>query len=730
MANIQVAVINQSTSIADGEVQAAIPALQTQVSRDFAPVWSVDAQLTFVPNGSQPAADAWWLVILDNSDQAGALGYHDLTPNFLPLGKVFAGSDKQLGYQWTVTASHELLEMLGDPDINLCATQQKSNGALRLYAYEVADACEADQYGYLIDGVLVSDFVFPSWFESNRPANSAQFDFQKKIGAPFQLLPGGYIGIYDTDSSNGWTQISAQASKPTYDMRARVGSRRERRRVVRDHWLPSQPVRTVPSRAALALPGRKRARLRTHRSPVISLMQSALHQTLKRRAMTAVRMSADHPEMIAFCEAIQGKISAAAASAPTASRFAAAASASPPAALPPTFAASSVLDGAKLYAELAWAEITGNTARRQVLENELRYSTVDPLWLECWTTYLSWKESATQIPYIAYKKLSDFAVNLPAPKAADGRLVVGIIGDWGTGMEDASFLLDRLLTQNVDLIIHLGDIYYSGTVPEVSENFMNIMNAANVKVPIYTLAGNHDMYAGGAGYYKLIALLNQPASYFCLRNDFWQILGMDTGYNDSDVFTVNTNLTDVGPNEGPWHLDKINNAGGRKTILLSHHQLFSPFDTGVGEVPGAGNLLANNVNLFATFGPVMKNIALWLFGHEHSCNIFKPCNGLQRGRCVGASGVPEMAPGYSVPTSPPLSPGQVAGGPPLDMPVLVDDPAAPGTPLKLKSNSDKELYHCFAVLRLDSKSTNGMVDYYQIDSSNKAAETLFFTENI
>jgi hypothetical protein len=36
-----------------------------------------------------PAPDSWWLVFLDNSDQAGALAYHDLTNEGLPLSKVF-----------------------------------------------------------------------------------------------------------------------------------------------------------------------------------------------------------------------------------------------------------------------------------------------------------------------------------------------------------------------------------------------------------------------------------------------------------------------------------------------------------------------------------------------------------------------------------------------------------------------------------------------------------------
>jgi hypothetical protein len=254
-----IAVINSSTVLKDADVSLAVQALQKQATNDFAPAWQADADLTFVPSGSKPAAGTWWLVILDNSDQAGALGYHDLTSEGLPIGKVFAGSDIQLGYQWTVTASHELLEMLADPDINLTVFVQADPTSGRLYAYEVCDACEADKFGYQINGLTVSDFVYPAWFESFWAPSSTQFDFSKKIQAPFQLLAGGYIGVFDVTAGTGWQQVTAaptglnaldpaalaQAMKSVtpyrYDARPRTGSRRERRRTPRSQWLRSQP---------------------------------------------------------------------------------------------------------------------------------------------------------------------------------------------------------------------------------------------------------------------------------------------------------------------------------------------------------------------------------------------------------------------------------------------------------------------------------------------------------
>jgi hypothetical protein len=239
MANIQVSVQNASTVLTDQQVKDAVPALQTQVHRDFAPAWGIDADLTFVPQGAQPAPGSWWLVILDDSDQAGALGYHDITPEGMPLGKVFAKTDMDFHQQWTATASHELLEMLGDPDINLTAFVQADATSGVLYAYEVCDACEADDYGYQINGVLVSDFVYPAWFESFRQPNSTQFDFQNRIHKPFELLPGGYIGTFDVTAGTGWHQLMPPGGRMTAAMRPRVGSRRERRRTPRNHWLKS-----------------------------------------------------------------------------------------------------------------------------------------------------------------------------------------------------------------------------------------------------------------------------------------------------------------------------------------------------------------------------------------------------------------------------------------------------------------------------------------------------------
>lgn len=247
--SVQIVVINESTVLSESEVAPVVAALQKQVSNDFRPVWGADAALTIVAAGTQPPAGSWWLVLLDDSDQANALGYHDLTNEGLPIGKVFVASDLKAGTSWTVTASHELLEMLGDPNINLSVFVQTTTTAGTLYAYEVCDACEDDSYGYAIDTITVSDFVYPSWFEGFRSESSTQFDRLNKIQNPFELLSGGYIGIFNVNTGSGWQQQTAEKRPNNLRSRGPVGTRRERRTIARDLWVNSLPQRKIAGNA-------------------------------------------------------------------------------------------------------------------------------------------------------------------------------------------------------------------------------------------------------------------------------------------------------------------------------------------------------------------------------------------------------------------------------------------------------------------------------------------------
>ena len=249
MTNAIISVLNPSTVMSDEEVEALLPIMQKQLI-GFRDEWNVDAQLDFVPKDVTPPAGSWWLSVLDSSDQAGALGYHDVTNEGLPLGKVFAGTDLEHGYQVSVTFSHELLEILVDPEINRCVFLQRKDGSGLIVAYESCDAVEADELGYQIDGVQVSDFVTPKWF---MPGFPGPYDFLDRCERPLQLLAGGYISVYDVSRGGGWQQVTADQALDLLEepevlarstaratARPQPGSRRERRRTPRAHWQKSE----------------------------------------------------------------------------------------------------------------------------------------------------------------------------------------------------------------------------------------------------------------------------------------------------------------------------------------------------------------------------------------------------------------------------------------------------------------------------------------------------------
>lgn len=196
-----IAVVNESTVVTDEEVLTAIHDLQTQISYHFRPYWDSWAHLSFFDTlaHSRIPEDMWILSILDDSDQAGALGYHDVTDANKPILKVFAKTDQKYGLSWTVTASHEILEALADPWVS--AAWQVTN--TEFYALEVGDPVEADALGYKVNGrTLVSDFITPAWFVPG--LSGVKYDRQGHLDGPLTLADGGYCSIFV--SGHGWTQ--------------------------------------------------------------------------------------------------------------------------------------------------------------------------------------------------------------------------------------------------------------------------------------------------------------------------------------------------------------------------------------------------------------------------------------------------------------------------------------------------------------------------------------------
>ncbi len=156
------------------------------------------------PHDVQP--DEWVIGLIQKPDQPDALGYHDETPNGKPFIKVFPTLlDKADPGALSVTISHEVCEALADP--NGARAAQWKDG--RFWAYEVCDAVEATSY--LIDGVHVSNFCLPPFFEPVKKLPGLKLDWMGLCKQPLEVLPGGYGQWFDPNK--GWTMVQ-QAEKP------------------------------------------------------------------------------------------------------------------------------------------------------------------------------------------------------------------------------------------------------------------------------------------------------------------------------------------------------------------------------------------------------------------------------------------------------------------------------------------------------------------------------------
>jgi len=215
-----IACFNRAKTPLGLDLDELIAALQKFVDTCVVPVWGTPARLVrstgFLPG-------AWAVVFLDTADAPGALAYHDLTPDGFPLSKVFVKTILSDKSSVSTAASHELVEMLVDPAINLWSTGAEAGV---FYAYESADPVE--DVSFAIDGIAMTDFVYPSYFESFRKARSTQFDYAKKVTRPFQLLKGGYQIIFKNGKE---TQIfGSKAKAKRFAKEDRRGHRSEVRR--------------------------------------------------------------------------------------------------------------------------------------------------------------------------------------------------------------------------------------------------------------------------------------------------------------------------------------------------------------------------------------------------------------------------------------------------------------------------------------------------------------------
>lgn len=234
----KIACFNRAVTPLGVDFNRLIAALQQYVDQSVAPVWGTPAKLS---KTSGFVKDAWAIVFLDDADQPGALAYHDLTPEGLPLSKVFVRTTLANKDLVSVSTSHELVEMLVDPAINLMATGPDPKA---VYAYESADPVEA--LSFPVAGIPMSDFVYPAYFEGFHKPKSVRFDSMGKVSRPFEILAGGYQIVM----KNGkWTQVFGSPSKKRrFAWEDRRGHRSEARAAGRLRRADVQRIRRLVGR--------------------------------------------------------------------------------------------------------------------------------------------------------------------------------------------------------------------------------------------------------------------------------------------------------------------------------------------------------------------------------------------------------------------------------------------------------------------------------------------------
>jgi hypothetical protein len=395
------------------------------------------------------------------------------------------------------------------------------------------------------------------------------------------------------------------------------------------------------------------ARIYQHRDPELSLLQSAIDEAaIKHKASGGAQSVGD---IISSGErpGIEDPMVFQAASLGTdvAHMRATSQTCLQPGPAPGAAAVEGIGEGAKYCISLAFnyakAKAMGNEAAAAQAWADLHATcgSCDPRYAEAAVQAAEYfKLGNGKIPYVPWKNLPDFVIDDNAQTLPENA-TIAIVGDWGTGQPEALAVLEAVASKNPQVVIHLGDVYYSGTDPEQQQyffdNWCRILgltvdgdrNVTSTTPRTFSLAGNHDMYCGGGPYYKVIQQLGQKASFFCLRNQHWQFIGLDTGYYDHFPGGPCTHLA---PGQPEWLADKVNNNGGRKTVLLSHHQLFSnseTFDPKDGSPKGS-----TNPTLMKEVEAVLPKLNLWLWGHQHEFVAYSDTR--VKARCIGHGAYP------------------------------------------------------------------------------------------
>lgn len=200
MLTINLALVSEVPGHDASDVARVAASLQRQVTRDFTPLWDVPATVDAFPKLEDVPVGYWPLIVETEIDTPGAAGVHE-DKNGQPFALI-AMSDS-----WSLTASHEMLEMLADPfgkRVIPGKSPKGDQGRVEILV-EVCDPCEAADFAYTVNDILVSDFITPRFYDP-RQTPSVRYSFTGAVHGPREILRGGYISWRDPVSNHWWQE--------------------------------------------------------------------------------------------------------------------------------------------------------------------------------------------------------------------------------------------------------------------------------------------------------------------------------------------------------------------------------------------------------------------------------------------------------------------------------------------------------------------------------------------
>ena len=203
------ALVSETDHVPTEAVSVVASAIQTQILRDFAPAWGITATVDAFGSVDQVPPTYFPMIIRDDIG-VDAAGIH-LDRDFVPFALI------EFSNRWSLTASHEALEMIADEFGNrlVAADSVKPDQGTVEYLVEVCDPSEAVAFSYRINGVVVSDFYLPSFFDPV-PNDRVTYSFTGAIAKPTEVLQGGYLSWRDPTTSIWWQQRWFGTPEPTF----------------------------------------------------------------------------------------------------------------------------------------------------------------------------------------------------------------------------------------------------------------------------------------------------------------------------------------------------------------------------------------------------------------------------------------------------------------------------------------------------------------------------------